>query len=274
VTTGSDWTLITVAYNSARALEAAWREAEIGDARWIVVDNASTDDSVAVAKSLGAEVVELPDNRGFSAANNVGLERVATEWVAFVNPDLTIGKAADLGRLAAVSAANGGALVAPQLLNSDGTEQPNGRGLPYLLDKVANRGVRLPGARLHEYVRTGLTGPTYVAWLTGAAVAGPLDVMHRLGGWDERFFLYYEDVDLGLRAWGDRTSVILDPGVRWVHAWERATKGPNLTAWRLALRSAWTFFRTYPGLLHRRWRKSPGLVDHVEGQVWSVATNV
>jgi len=250
----TNWTLVTVTYNSAAQLREAWTRADIGDARWIVVDNASYDDSVDVAESLGAEVLRLPRNVGFSAANNVALAEVTTSWVAFVNPDLTVRSPADLDRLAAVSLANGGAIVAPQLLNTDGSEQPNGRGLPYLLDKIAHRGLRLPGSRVHDYARTGLTCPTFVAWVIGAAVAGPTDVVRRLGGWDERYFVYYEDHDLGLRAWASGVPVVLDPVVRWVHAWQRATVRPSLAAWRNELRSARRFFAAYRWLVGPRHR--------------------
>ena len=254
VSLGADWTLITVTYNSARVLRAAWESADFGGARWIVVDNASSDDSVEVAKDLGADVVALSHNRGFSRANNVGLTGVSTPWVGFVNPDVTVRGAKDLERLARISTANGRALVAPQLVNRDGTEQPNGRGLPYLLDKFAHRGIRLPGSKVNEYARIGLQSPTYVAWAMGAALAGPTDVVRRLGGWDERYFLYYEDHDLGLRAWMNGVSVVLDPEVRWPHDWKRATANLSVAPWRHEVRSATTFFATYPDLLRLRRR--------------------
>jgi N-acetylglucosaminyl-diphospho-decaprenol L-rhamnosyltransferase len=271
--TAATWTLVTVAYNSADQLRSAWTDFDPAAARWVVVDNASTDDSAAVAATLGARVIRLPKNVGFGAANNVALAQVDTDWIAFVNPDVTVGGADDLARLARVSATNQ-ALVAPQLLNSDGSEQPNARGLPYLVDKVANRGVSLPGARLHDYARTGLSGPTFAAWTIGAALAGPTATFHDLGGWDERFFIYYEDHDLGLRAWRAGTPVVLDPEVRWSHGWQRATTRPSLTAWRHELGSMRTFYRVWPSLLtrqrHQRAEDGLGILD---ARLWQPAVD-
>jgi GT2 family glycosyltransferase len=256
VSAAEDWTLITVTYNSADVLRAFWSVTRLGGVRWVVVDNASTDGSTHIARSLGAEVLEMRGNVGFGAANNRALAEVTTPYVAFVNPDVTVDMV-DLSRLEAVSRANGDALVAPQLLNPDGTEQPNARGLPFLADKIAHRAGGFPGSRLEEYVRTGLAGPTFCAWVMGAAVAGPTHVFRQLGGWDERYFIYYEDHDLGLRSWQQGHPVVLDPVVRWAHGWQRATTRVRLSPWRHELRSGRQFYATYPWLLWRRWGRRP-----------------
>lgn len=252
----SEWALVTVTFNSAEQLRNCWSTADWGQAEWIVVDNASQDDTVAVARALGARVVELDRNVGFSAANNVGLGLVESGFIAFVNPDVTVRSPTDLERLASVSLKNGG-LVAPQLVYPDGSEQANGRGLPYVLDKFAHRSLRLPGSRPHEYVRSGLVNPTYVAWAMGAAMAGPAHIFRELGGWDEGFFIYYEDHDLGLRAWAAGRPIVVDPMVRWAHEWQRATTELRVTPWRHEIRSAAVFYRKYPWLLSRN--SKPGV---------------
>ena len=246
----SEWTLVTVTYNSAAQLRQCWRPSGHGAARWIVVDNASTDDSPAIAAALGAEVVHLPTNIGFSAANNVGLAMTTSPWIGFVNPDVEI-VAADLERLAATSRSCHG-LVAPQLVNTDGSRQANARGLPFLADKVANRSIALPGSRLADYARDDVEAPTYIAWAMGAAVVGPTSAFVQLGGWDERFFIYYEDHDLGLRAWAHGLTFVLDPEVRWTHQWQRATKRPSLGPWKHEIASLRRFYSAYPYLLTRR----------------------
>lgn len=251
MTAGRDWTLVTVTHNSVDDLRASWLGARLGEAQWVVVDNASRDGSATVAESLGARVVRLTDNRGFSSANNVGLRLVTTKWVMFVNPDLRVAGAEDLDRLAQVSHANGGSLIAPQLLNGDGSRQPNGRGLPFLLDKVANRSVHLPGSRLREYTRTDLATPTYVAWAMGAAIGGPTKTIRALGGWDDRYFIYYEDHDLGLRGWSAGVPTVVEPAVQWTHGWKRSTRRPRLVPWKHELRSMRTFYTTYPELVRR-----------------------
>jgi len=265
------WTMVTVTFNSASHLATNWAHRQV-TGRWIVVDNNSSDDSAALARSLGAEVIRLDRNVGFSAANNAGLRTVDTGWCLFVNPDVQVGTSEDLDRLARVSAANQDALVAPQLLNPDGSEQCNARGLPFLSDKFANRGVALPGSRLGDYARSGFATPTYAGWVTGAAIGGRTRTFLSLGGWDESYFLYYEDLDLGLRAWLRDVPVVVDPHVQWVHQWQRATTKAHWTPWKHELASMRTFYRTYPELLtRRRLRRQPGRYASIRSHLWQTA---
>jgi len=264
------WTLVTVTHNSAATLSRCWSRADLGDARWIVVDNASRDDSRAVARDLGADVIARTANDGFSVANNVALAEVRTPWVLFVNPDVVVAAATDLERLAA-TARRHDALVAPRLLNPDGSEQRNGRGLPLPTHKLGHRGLRLPWVDPGAYARGGLDVPSYVAWAIGAAVGGSTALLRELGGWDERYFVYYEDHDLGLRSWASGHPVVLDPAVSWVHEWQRATTRLRWTPWRHELRSARTFYATYPGLRTARRAARDPIARHVSGRLWRAA---
>ena len=239
------WSVITVTYNSARVLERCWDAAE-RPYEWIVVDNHSTDDSVAVARKLGARVIELPENVGFSRANNLAVAESDQPYLLFANPDLEVG-ADGLPALAAHLDRHGG-LVAPQLLNPDDTVQPNGRGFPYVTAKLGNR--RLwPFHRLHANYRILVEpGQTrWVTWFIGAASAVRRDDLARIGGWSERFFIYYEDAEICLRAWrhGLPSAVLGD--VRWVHHWARET---NRLRWTPAhtneIRAARIFYGMYP----------------------------
>lgn len=266
----NDWTIITVTYNSREHLLSCWADVNLGGATWIVVDNASTDDSVAVAKSFGAIVVAKDANDGFSCANNFGLARVRTRWVMFVNPDVVIASHRDFTRLAAVATANDG-VVAPQLVNADGSDQFNARGLPYPAHKLANRGLRLPGVRLADYAQGGFESPTYIAWAMGAALGGLTATFRELGGWDERYFIYYEDHDIGLRSWRSGHPVILDPQVRWTHLWQRATTRAGFEPWKHELASMRKFYGTYPSLV---WRRSLGRGTRfrdLEDKLWQPA---
>lgn len=264
------WAMVTVTYNSAAKLEQWWAGATIDDqVEWIVVDNASTDGSVAVARSLGARVVRLQRNVGFSAANNVGLDLVRSPWTVFVNPDVAVGPFSDFERLADIAEANEG-LVAPQLLNPDGTEQPNGRGLPFLAAKFHHRAPRWFPLYRRDYVRIGLSVPTYVAWVMGAVLAGSTEAFRRIGGWDETYFIYYEDHDIGLRSWRKGYPVVLDPAVKWVHEWQRETAQLNLQPWVHELRSMRAFYCAYPYLRSHR-ISLPSYLGQLQDLVWTNA---
>ncbi len=244
----ADWTVITVTFDSRDDLLANWpADPRSRNFRWIVVDNGSTDGTVDLARVRADLVIANEDNRGFSAGNNCALPHVTTRFVAFANPDVRIDQSA-WGELTRVASSTGG-LVAPQLVNPDGSLQPNARGLPYLSSKILNR-LSPRGARSAGYVAPQqLAEPTYCAWVMGAAVGGRTELLRELGGWDERYFLYYEDHDLGLRAWRCGYPVVIAPAARWTHGWARATASANMRAWGWELRSMRQFYFTYPFLL-------------------------
>ncbi len=254
----TEWTLITVTYNSAEALKHFFTRPLPDDVEWLVVDNASHDDSAATARSLGGQVTVLPRNQGFAAANNVALHAARGRHVAFVNPDVTVDYD-DLSRLSRhLDTAAEPVLLAPQLLEPDGTLQPNGRGVPTLRRKI---GHRLEGQHEDGYrIFAETDSARYISWAMGAAVIGRRSTLMTLGGWDERFFVYYEDHDLGLRAWRHGVPVVLLGDVRWTHGWARETSGRSWAAWKLELGGMTKFFSRYPSLV---------VTPHRLGASWS-----
>jgi N-acetylglucosaminyl-diphospho-decaprenol L-rhamnosyltransferase len=239
------WTVVTVTFNSAETLVKCWSNPE-KNYDWVVVDNCSRDDSVEVARRLGARVIALPQNVGFSKANNIGIKESNGPYVLFANPDLVVAEDG-LDPLAAHLDRHGG-LVAPQLLSSDGTPQPNGRGFPYVTAKLGNRTI-WPFSRFHASYRIFVApGETrWVSWFIGAAVAVRRADFVEIGGWNEKFFLYYEDAELCLRAWRRGLPVAVLGDVQWVHHWARAT---NSLKWSNAhtreVRAASIFYGMFP----------------------------
>lgn len=240
------WSLITVTFNSSAALRTFWSTPPKG-VEWIVVDNNSSDDTVATAKALGASVIELPENIGFGAANNVGFAAAEADLIGFINPDVTVDydTLPHLGSIARESEC----LVAPQLLNADGTLQPNGRGFPLVINKLRNRTGGLEKLR-DQYLLYAAPGQRReVCWLIGAVVIGQRQIFEKIGRWDERFFIYYEDSDICLRAWRDGIPSVLDGDANWVHGWARETTGFKWAPWKREIASMTKFYSRYPVLV-------------------------
>jgi GT2 family glycosyltransferase len=223
----------------------SWYSGEEKSFDWIVVDNNSVDGTVEYCKLLGARVIKLDSNIGFSRANNIGLGICSTKYVLFANPDLGV-VSADLEVLKNTLVLHPG-LVAPQLINDDGSIQKNGRGLPYLSAKLAHREWIRSRKNLDNYAPTfSFSGTHSVSWVMGAAVASSVDLFRNIGMWDEKYFIYYEDHEIGLRCIEKGYEVSVNNTIRWHHGWARGTKKFAIRPWYYEFRSAFTFYRAYP----------------------------
>jgi len=238
-----DWAFVTVTYNSASDLRRFWGEGSPVDVDWVVVDNASSDGSADLAEALGARVIRLDRNVGFGAANNIGISSSRASLVACVNPDVKVDFTTTTELARTIRAT--GAFVAPQLTFPDGGLQPNGRGAPSLLNKVRNR-----LNRVDRYNLLAQPGEIVsVCWAMGAAICASRETWASVGGWDEAFFVYYEDAELGLKGWEQGIATWIDGSVRWEHGWARETTTFRVGPWRREVRSAFTFYSRRPALL-------------------------
>jgi N-acetylglucosaminyl-diphospho-decaprenol L-rhamnosyltransferase len=184
----------------------------------VAVDSGSTDGGADLARQAGADVIELGANPGFGAATNAGVQRARHEVTALVNPDCELpdGGLAEL----AARAAERDALLVPRLVNADGSPQRSAHPLPggpaSLLRAV------LPGPVLPQPHRARRTRE--VGWAIAACLVARTDLLRRLGPFDPDAFLFYEDLDLCLRARRAGVPTILHPDVRVRHLGGRSTQ--------------------------------------------------
>jgi N-acetylglucosaminyl-diphospho-decaprenol L-rhamnosyltransferase len=193
--------------------------------RVVVVDNASSDGSREVAADAGAEVIALPENLGFAAACNHGAAAARGELVAFLNPDVRFLEPEATEWLAAHFADPAVAVAAPALVLPDGRLQDSARRVPTPLDLVVRR---LLGSRRGAI---WADAPRDVPWVVGACLVMRRRALETLCGFDEKFRLYFEDVDLCVRACRDGWRVVLDPRVRVLHAHRAASRRFGAAAW-------------------------------------------
>ena len=180
----------------------------------VVVDSGSGDGGPALAAERGAEVIALDRNRGFGAGCNAGIERVTDTVTAFVNPDIEL-LDDGLSRLAADAAA-GGALLAPRLRSADGSLQDSAHPLPGRPDALLP--ALLPRRLLPvRYEPWRSDSPRPVGWAVAACILGRTDELRSLGPFDADAFLFYEDLELCLRARRAGIATILRPDVAVRH---------------------------------------------------------
>lgn len=199
-------TVVTVTYNSAQtigpmldSLRDAHRQ---GLLDIVVVDNASRDatlDALAPYERGGMiRVVPAGGNIGFGRGCNLGASHAGSEFILFLNPDARLEPEAVATLERALDDHPRAAIAAPAIERPDHTLQPCGL-LP------SRRTLLLERTPLHRWAvkawrPTPGAPPTPVRWVSGAAFMARRHVLAGLGGFDPRFFLYYEESDLFRRV--------------------------------------------------------------------------
>lgn len=227
----------------------------------VVVDNASCDGSLArlAAADRAAVVVPAGRNLGYGRAVNLGARRVGEELLLVCNPDLVVAPGAVATLVQALDGAPEVALAGPLLRNPDGTRYPSARAFPSLavgaghalLGRVApanrwSRAYRL--AERFEEAKQGAPKDAIVPvdWVSGACFLVRRVAFDSIGGFDERYFMYAEDVDLCWRLRRAGWGVGHVPGAEVVHLQGLSTAARpvrmaiahHVSAWRFARVSA------------------------------------
>jgi N-acetylglucosaminyl-diphospho-decaprenol L-rhamnosyltransferase len=206
--TAAEWAAVVINYEAGPALRDCVRsllaDTSAGDPpHVVVVDNGSSDGSAAeVAGSWPAVTMLHPGaNLGYARAANLGIAATDAAVVAVCNPDLEVteGAAAALVRRL-VSESDLGA-VGPMIRNTDGTIYPSARSVPRVRDAIGHGLLGLvwrtnPFTRRYRQLDADPRRPRDVDWVSGAAVWLRREALATVGGWDERYFMYVEDVDL------------------------------------------------------------------------------
>jgi GT2 family glycosyltransferase len=249
--------IAVVSWNTRELLDACLssleRDVERGRAEVWVVDNGSSDGSPAMVRERHSWVHLLEaDNVGFGAAVNRVAALTATPWIAAANADVELTPGALEAMLQAGAAHREAGVIAPQLVLGDGQVQHSVHPFPTLtLTLTFNLGlaqaIRALGDQLTIEGRWDPTRARTVDWALGAFVLIRREAWDAVGGFDQRQWMYAEDLDLAwrLRRAGWRTWFAPSAVVR--HAGAASTS----QAWG-AQRSEQWMWSTYAWMLRRR----------------------
>ncbi len=215
-------------YNSANEIVACLRSVRDDDpsAEIVVVDNASSDASVAtvVASFPDVRVIANPKNTGFAAAANLAIRATDADAVFLLNPDTTVrpGTLAALARC--LTAHDRAAAVGALVRNIDGSVQPTKRAFPSLWQSFLHSTVGTvwpnnPGTRAYVLADADFTVARPVDWVAATAVAHRRSAFDAVGGFDESFFFFVEDVDLCKRFRDAGFEIWFEPGAEVSHVW-------------------------------------------------------
>jgi N-acetylglucosaminyl-diphospho-decaprenol L-rhamnosyltransferase len=239
--------VVIVAYRSRGLLRScldSLREHPAGiGMRLIVVDNASGDGTVEMLRSEYPEVdlIASPTNLGFAAATNLGARRGTAPYLLALNPDTAVTAGALDTVIATMEAHPEAAVVGPRLVRANGS-----------LDHAAKRSFPTPTSALGHFTRVGRrpgargrlaayrapeveSGP--VDAVNGAFMLMRRDAFERLGGFDEGYWMYMEDLDLSYRLAQAGWRSWYEPAATVVHVKGGTVGGPR------SARLDWHFHR-------------------------------
>jgi N-acetylglucosaminyl-diphospho-decaprenol L-rhamnosyltransferase len=230
----AEWAAVIVNYNAGPAVTDCVGSVLAQEARpeVVVVDNASTDGSVDGLRRAHPDVriVHSGGNLGYARAANLGIAATGAPIVAVLNPDTVLQPGTGAALVSRFAAEPDLGAAGPRLHNPDGSVYPSARQVPSLVDAVGHgllffvwrdnpftRRYREPGAdpgRARD-----------VDWVSGAAVWLRRAALDDVGGWDERYFMYVEDVDLCWRLHRAGWRVAYEPAGTVEHLLGVSTAG-------------------------------------------------
>jgi GT2 family glycosyltransferase len=252
-----DVSVVVVTYNSRLVIDAclaSLRQHTRGvEYEVVVVDNASRDGTAAHVREAHpwARVIARATNGGLSAAVNEGVAASSGRYMMALNPD-TRTESDALAMLAAYLDAHPDVgVVAPKLLDDDGTLQLSCRAFPgyttALFGRYSLLTRLLPGNRYsREFLLSDFDHGSErdVDWASGAALMFPRAIVDRVGGWDAGFFMFNEDVDFCKRVRDAGMRVVYVPDAVVYHAIGVSKRAPA----RIVIerhKSMWRYYRKH-----------------------------
>ncbi len=227
----------------------------------LVVDNHSSDDSIGYIRNRTrgvrcVRVLESAQNTGYGQGNALGIRAAQSTYLLIVNPDTALESSALETMIAAMEADPAIGILAPRLVFADGNTRDAYRRFPTVADLLIKRTFlrRFFPGRMHRYLQDqeNMDAPRDVDWVAGACFLLRRDLYKELGGFDPRFFLFFEDTDLCRRCWNAGKRVVYYPSARAFDRKKRLSDGGFLTIFykptvRIHLASACKYFWKWRG---------------------------
>ncbi len=233
-----DLSIVLVSYNDVRRLKACLASLRenppAAEHEILVVDNASTDGTAETVRREfpGVRVIANPQNAGFSAANNRGAAESRGRFLLFLNTDTLVPRGALtalVGRLASDPSIGG---AGPAMVRGPGDYQVSFGNRVDFMAQIYQKFVLNP--RWKRALRKRRDERS-VGWLSAACLLCRREAFDRAGGFDERFFIYFEDIDLCVRVRAAGWKLLYVPSVEVGH------EGGATTSATPALRAASRF---------------------------------
>lgn len=249
-----DITASIVTYNSVDEIDILMKSLEESSyferMTIYVVDNASKDDTVAhIRKNYPwACVIKSKENLGFGHAHNIVIKNVHSIYHLIVNPDISVSTETIKDAITYMEKNPDIAVLTPYVMNVDGTQQflpKKNPSMKYMFGGMFENKFKFCKRLREEYTLQNkiIISPIDVEFCTGAFMITRTVALQKVGGFDERYFLHFEDADLTreLRKVG---RAVYNPSIKVTHKWHRENKEINKSFW-VALKSMFIYMNKW-----------------------------
>lgn len=191
--------VVIVTYNNQNEINDCLKSIfnKTSDVEITVVDSNSKDNTKSLIKTYGNKIklIELQENIGFGKACNLGAESSTGEYLVFLNPDTTILEKDFFVRLVnCMEQHKDYGLIGPRIVNHDKVTQKSVRNLPTALRAFGEYILGQKGA--YDFYQPNCQNLCEVESIVGACVVVRRDIFYRLEGFDKKYFMYFEDLEL------------------------------------------------------------------------------
>jgi len=221
-------TVIFIVHNSVSVLPGVMESLKRAK-NVIIIDNLSTDGSVDLARTLNpnAEIIHNGKNTGVSLPSNMAFEKVETEFVLHMNPDIRFDNACIERLIDTMDENQNAAVISPMIINQNDDQEIDLMG---------------PGEIEHRKIAVPPEGPFCTWYVCGSLWLWRMKAIKDINGFDPNFFLYNEDVDICLRASKAGYSLIVEPRAVIHHSGGASERINHKTRWRKDWNLMWSHF--------------------------------
>ena len=261
-------TVVIVSYNTkdilTECLEALFKNSKGIAMEVIVVDNDSHDGSAAMVRERfkNVSLIANSSNLGFAAANNQAFDIAQGNYIILLNPDAYIGPSSLENAIAFMDGKPQCGICGGKIISPEGNLEPSARRFPSPLSKfltlsgLSARFPKSPFFNRHEFGGFTHDRPLEVDWVPGTFTIIRKSMLDAIGAFDERFYIYYEETDLCLRAKKEGWKVCFIPDAEVLHIGGASSKTRKDMTFDSAasqiltfrMRSEWLYYRKNRGL--------------------------
>ena len=213
----------------------------------------------SIGKNSGWQIIVVDNNRhnrGFAKASNLGAKKARGEYLLFLNPDTVVAKNSIQLLLGKIKQNKNIGIIAPQLTDSKNkayrsySRQPSMLSAPIVFSFINTLLKNNFVSQKYWYKNSSLSKEKNVEAVTGAALMIKKKLFEEIGGFDERFFMYWEDIDLCRRVLATGKLICFYPAAKIMHFGGRSTLGVKTKASKWFKKSRFLFFAKHFGNIY------------------------